>query len=148
MAEADSGREPLGMVDALVDWGREHPVVRMILRDVPLLTRGGPGRIPAGLYVEASRAPWTSAKGITRVSVLRVVTAPRHGAAPVLLGQVHATELAGASPPGLTRRLRTCIQGMDGVGSREIGDVDAWWLLVLDRHYRAGGPIVEPAIPA
>lgn len=129
-------------------WGRNHPTLLSLRTLLPGYPAERESSLPAGLYVDHLRTPWVAVRGEIRVSLARIIAVTNDGKHQ-LVGQVQVTALE--TDMDETMELRYYIHQPAGVIAREVEGEDAWWLAVLDAHYRLGGlPLAssDAGIPA
>lgn len=133
---------------ALRAWGRAHPTLHALRTLLPSYPAEREAVLAPGLYVDHLRTPWVSVRGEVRVSLARIIAVTSEGKHQ-LVGQVQVTATENDLDASMT--LRYYLHQPAGVIAREIETEDAWWLAVLDAHYRLGGmPLVssDAGIPA
>lgn len=125
----------------LRSWGRSHATLQALQTLLPHYPAERESALAPGLYVDHLRTPWVSVRGEIRVSLARLICVTPEGRHQ-LVGQVQVT--ASESDLLASMSLRFYLHQPAGVIAREVPDEPAWWLGVLDAHYRLGGaPIVS-----
>lgn len=121
---------------ALRAWGRAHPTLHALRTLLPGYPAEREAGLAAGLYVDHLRTPWVAVRGEVRVSLARLIAVTPDGKHQ-LVGQVQVT--AAEADLQATAQLRYYLHQPAGVVAREAESEEAWWLAVLDAHYRLGG---------
>lgn len=117
-------------------WGRAHPTLHALQTLLPGYPAEREAVLAAGLYVDHLRTPWVAVRGEIRVSLARIIAVTPEGKHQ-LVGQVQVTAVENDLHSSV--QLRYYLHQPAGVIAREIETEDAWWLSVLDAHYRLGG---------
>ena len=125
---------------ALRAWGRAHPTLHALRTLLPSYPAEREATLAPGLYVDHLRTPWVAVRGEVRVSLARIIAVTSDGKHQ-LVGQVQVT--AAELDLQDTMQLRYYLHQPAGVVAREVETEDAWWLAVLDAHYRLGGADVH-----
>lgn len=121
---------------ALRTWGRAHPTLQALQTLLPSYPAEREAILAPGLYVDHLRTPWVAVRGEIRVSLARIIAVTTTGKHQ-LVGQVQVTALE--TDLHATVQLRYYLHQPAGVIAREIDTEGAWWLAVLDAHYKLGG---------
>lgn len=124
---------------------QQHPTLLSLKADLPRLAEEGTH--DPGLYLDVSPVPGMVVNAELRVSVARLLSVDESGAR-TMVGQVQATR--ELDHPMASWELSFYLHVPEYYSTHRIQDQDAWWLRVLEQHYRHGGDEValEPQVPA
>lgn len=121
---------------SLRTWGRAHPTLASLQALLPSYPAEREAVLAPGLYVDHLRTPWVAVRGEIRVSLARLICVTPAGKHQ-LVGQVQVTAVEQDLQE--TMQLRYYLHQPAGVIAREVDSEDAWWMGVLDAHYKLGG---------